>query len=739
MSRNQNGVYFLPDGNPVAPGELIKAEWANKTLDDVANALTDSLDREGLGGMNGPLRLTDGLPSRPALSFVNEPKTGLYREGSGILGVAVNEQKVAEFSVNGFSMAAGKKMFLTVNPTTPMEATTKQYVDLVSSQVCELVGTFGASKKPADLPVNGRIPENFDAPGQPKYPIQLVLGQGLIYTVTNDFWLYVGPTFTPSGWTNVGKLQGPQGQVGPPGGAGPTGPAGPVGPEGRQGEVGQLGPAGPQGQPGIQGQKGDIGPKGPAGEAATIVGSFGASKTPADLPPTGFIPASWDSPGNPEFEEQLTIGEAFVYTDCPKGTPKYGHVYSFVGTGFNPSGWVDAGDIVGPTGPKGDVGPQGNTGATGSTGPAGKDGSDGAQGPKGDIGATGKDGGAGPKGDPGQPNSLAIGTVTAGTTPSATITGNPPNQVLSMVLQPGPQGVQGPKGDPGSGGVASFNQRTGNVTLINTDVTGALGYTPYNATNPTQYTTLPVVETWVGQQKYVTLAQVESAGYATQAWVTAKNYCTLAQVGSLGYATQAYVLALKYTTLTEVTNSYNVYKTRQTFTGGMFSTAHNFNDTCSLFTSPDFTSIQFALQSKVQMKIENNGTFRIEGATAQKPGGGAWADSSDKRIKTDIEPLQGALSKLMQLRPVDYELLTSDASGQTAGFIAQEVQEVFPDAVVEVTPTEEEQKFIPKGEKILAIGWRNDFFAYIVGAIQELSRQNAALQAQIDALSGAKK
>lgn len=38
-------------------------------------------------------------------------------------------------------------------------------------------------------------------------------------------------------------------------------------------------------------------------------------------------------------------------------------------------------------------------------------------------------------------------------------------------------------------GVTSFNTRTGAITLTSGDVTGALGYTPYNATNPSGYIT----------------------------------------------------------------------------------------------------------------------------------------------------------------------------------------------------------------------------------------------------------
>jgi hypothetical protein len=38
-------------------------------------------------------------------------------------------------------------------------------------------------------------------------------------------------------------------------------------------------------------------------------------------------------------------------------------------------------------------------------------------------------------------------------------------------------------------GVSSFNTRTGDITLTSADVTGALGYTPYNSTNPNGYIT----------------------------------------------------------------------------------------------------------------------------------------------------------------------------------------------------------------------------------------------------------
>lgn len=67
-------------------------------------------------------------------------------------------------------------------------------------------------------------------------------------------------------------------------------------------------------------------------------------------------------------------------------------------------------------------------------------------GPPGQDGQDGADGQDGQDGDPGPANALSIGSVTSGDTPSATITGTPPNQVLDLVLP------KGEKGDTGDGG-----------------------------------------------------------------------------------------------------------------------------------------------------------------------------------------------------------------------------------------------------------------------------------------------
>lgn len=90
MPRASNGVYTLPNTvNPVIPGTTITSIWANTTLVDVAQALTDSLDRAGRGSMTAALKITDGTVSLPGLSFSTEVSSGLYRAGAGDLRLAV--------------------------------------------------------------------------------------------------------------------------------------------------------------------------------------------------------------------------------------------------------------------------------------------------------------------------------------------------------------------------------------------------------------------------------------------------------------------------------------------------------------------------------------------------------------------------------------------------------------------------------------------------------------------------
>ena len=64
-------------------------------------------------------------------------------------------------------------------------------------------------------------------------------------------------------------------------------------------------------------------------------------------------------------------------------------------------------------------------------------------------------------GDTGPANTLTIGTVSGGTSASATITGTAPNQTLNLVLPKGDTGEQGPQGERGLTGATGATGDTG--------------------------------------------------------------------------------------------------------------------------------------------------------------------------------------------------------------------------------------------------------------------------------------
>jgi len=122
---------------------------------------------------------------------------------------------------------------------------------------------------------------------------------------------------------------------------------------------------------------------------------------------------------------------------------------------------------------------------------------------------------------------------------------------------------------------------------------------------------------------------------------------------------------------------------------------------------------------------------------AYKTGGGTWGTVSDARLKSNVVPLTGALAKISALNPVSYTW-NYDAVGEpTVGFIAQDVQNIIPNAVNTITPSNNQKPFITD-DKLLSIAWQNDMTAYLVGAIKELSatvntqaNEIAALRAKV--------
>ena len=148
MPRGGGGTYALAAGNPVVVGTNITTTWANPTLEDIRDALTDSLSRSGLGGMTAALRGTDGTAAAPAYSFTSELDTGMYLVGSNSIGFST--AGVQRFQINDtggavLTTATGTGLSMTVPAAGVVSVATDGTVSLQTKFGTGLVefGTIG--------------------------------------------------------------------------------------------------------------------------------------------------------------------------------------------------------------------------------------------------------------------------------------------------------------------------------------------------------------------------------------------------------------------------------------------------------------------------------------------------------------------------------------------------------------------------------------------------------------------
>lgn len=131
MPRDAAGNYTLPPGNPVEPHTTIEAEWANPTMDDIGEALTDSLSRTGSGGMLTGFKNADGNIGAPGMSWANEPTSGVYRAALNDFWYSVGNENIFRITKNGVELAPGKSAlnfsaFIKVQDAEPTVPPTKQ-------------------------------------------------------------------------------------------------------------------------------------------------------------------------------------------------------------------------------------------------------------------------------------------------------------------------------------------------------------------------------------------------------------------------------------------------------------------------------------------------------------------------------------------------------------------------------------------------------------------------------------
>jgi hypothetical protein len=112
-----------------------------------------------------------------------------------------------------------------------------------------------------------------------------------------------------------------------------------------------------------------------------------------------------------------------------------------------------------------------------------------------------------------------------------------------------------------------------------------------------------------------------------------------------------------------------------------------------------------------------------------KKGIPGWNQSSDLSLKSNIYSLNGILSKIIKLNPVHFQWKSSQT--QDIGFIAQEVEEIFPELISSVNTEKGKSKGLDYTKfGILAIASVKE----IVESLEELSQQYQELAIENQAL-----
>jgi hypothetical protein len=192
-----------------------------------------------------------------------------------------------------------------------------------------------------------------------------------------------------------------------------------------------------------------------------------------------------------------------------------------------------------------------------------------------------------------------------------------------------------------------------------------------------------------------------SAGSATTA-----STCT-GNAASADYATRAALAPVNGT----YTQDHTAASTK-IYVGG-FGTSKGFGIQCQRAANENASALHFTKENGVAV-----GSIVLDTANSTN-----YNTTSDYRLKKDFYPISSGLSKVNLLKPTNFKWVDTDA--RTDGFIAHEVQDVFPNAV-----TGEKDAIDENGNPIYQQIDQSKLIPIMVAAIQELSQKVAELESR---------
>jgi hypothetical protein len=163
-----------------------------------------------------------------------------------------------------------------------------------------------------------------------------------------------------------------------------------------------------------------------------------------------------------------------------------------------------------------------------------------------------------------------------------------------------------------------------------------------------------------------------------------------------------------------------------------------------LYANSSVASIYNATNSNV-LNLDISGNLTIVGATATKPGGGSWTAPSDPQLKDVTGSYVSGLAQVCALRPITYTyngVAGTPRDGQIhIGLDAAETAPIMPELVGSGawTPAPPVDSSEPLDEPVEFLTIDSGPLIYaLVNSVTELASQNAALEARVAALEGAR-
>jgi len=151
--------------------------------------------------------------------------------------------------------------------------------------------------------------------------------------------------------------------------------------------------------------------------------------------------------------------------------------------------------------------------------------------------------------------------------------------------------------------------------------------------------------------------------------------------------------------------------------------ARNTNITAAATVAAFQTATNSTATSNVVVRFLINGGSNSSGQiNANGASAVAFGTWSDARLKENIIQLDSQWENIKNLRPVEFDYIESEGGGHQIGFIAQEVQTIYPDVVGD------------RGDGMLTLSGMSKQDARLIKALQEAQLRIETLEAEVAAL-----